>query len=63
MQYWVESRKRGFAQGITHSFSRLGNALTPFLIVGLMAAVGWRGSLSSSDSRFRLGRGVVLVFP
>jgi len=44
MQYWVESRKRGFAQGITHSFSRLGNALTPFLIVGLMAAVTWRGS-------------------
>jgi MFS family permease len=44
MQYWVESRKRGFAQGITHSFSRLGNALTPFLIVGLMATVTWRGS-------------------
>jgi len=44
MQHWVESRKRGFAQGITHSFSRLGNALTPFLIVGLMALVTWRGS-------------------
>ena len=44
MQYWVESSKRGFAQGITHSFSRLGNALTPFLIVGLMALVTWRGS-------------------
>ena len=29
MQYWVETRKRGFAQGITHAFSRLGNALTP----------------------------------
>lgn len=44
MQYWVESRKRGFAQGITHAFSRLGNALTPGLIVGLMAVVTWRGS-------------------
>lgn len=44
MQYWVESRKRGFAQGITHAFSRLGNALTPALIVGLMAVVTWRGS-------------------
>ena len=33
MQHWVESRKRGFAQGITHAFSRLGNALTPGLIV------------------------------
>jgi MFS family permease len=44
MQYWVESRKRGFAQGITHAFSRLGNALTPALIVWLMAAITWRGS-------------------
>lgn len=44
MQYWVESRKRGFAQGITHAFSRLGNALTPALIVSLMALVTWRGS-------------------
>ena len=44
MQFWVESRKRGFAQGITHAFSRLGNALTPALIVWLMALVTWRGS-------------------
>src|SRR5437867_11918208 len=44
MQYWVETRKRGFAQGITHAFSRLGNALTPGLIVALMAWVTWRGS-------------------
>jgi MFS family permease len=44
MQYWVESRKRGFAQGITHAFSRLGNALTPILVVWLMALVTWRGS-------------------
>jgi MFS family permease len=44
MQHWVETRKRGYAQGITHAFSRLGNALTPALIVGLMAAVTWRGS-------------------
>src|ERR1051326_5349120 len=29
MQYWVDPRGRGFAQGITHAFSRLGNALTP----------------------------------
>jgi MFS family permease len=44
MQYWVETRKRGFAQGITHAFSRLGNALTPALVVWLMALVTWRGS-------------------
>jgi MFS family permease len=44
MQHWVESKKRGYAQGITHAFSRLGNALTPALIVTLMALVTWRGS-------------------
>ena len=44
MQHWVEMRKRGFAQGITHAFSRLGNALTPVMTVALMAAFTWRGS-------------------
>ena len=32
MQHWVEAKKRGFAQGITHAFARLGNAATPLLI-------------------------------
>ena len=44
MQHWVETRKRGFAQGITHAFSRLGNALTPVMTVALMVAFTWRGS-------------------
>ena len=44
MQYWVEPRKRGFAQGITHALSRLGNALTPVMTVALMAAFTWRGA-------------------
>jgi MFS family permease len=44
MQHWVETRKRGFAQGITHAFSRLGNALTPVMTVALMATFTWRGS-------------------
>ncbi len=44
MQHWVESRKRGFAQGITHSFARLGNAATPLLVAYLMSMVEWRGS-------------------
>jgi MFS family permease len=44
MQHWVEPRKRGFAQGFTHAFSRLGNALTPIATVALMSVVGWRGS-------------------
>ena len=29
MVIWLPARKRAFAQGITHSFSRLGNAITP----------------------------------
>src|SRR5215469_11185599 len=50
MQHWVEKSKRGFAQGVTHSFSRLGNALTPVMTVGIMSLaasyglVGWRWS-------------------
>jgi cyanate permease len=36
---------RGFGQGITHSFARLGNAVTPPLVVALIAYWGWRGSL------------------
>ena len=44
MQNWTPLGRRGFAQGITHAFSRLGNALTPALVVWLMALVTWRGS-------------------
>ena len=32
MQYWTPASKRGFAQGLTHAFARLGNAITPPLI-------------------------------
>lgn len=41
---WMPADKRGFAQGITHSFARLGNALTPPLIAVLIVSVSWRGS-------------------
>src|ERR1700761_2973276 len=44
MQNWTAKGKRGFAQGLTHSCSRLGNAITPPLIAALMAAWTWRGS-------------------
>jgi len=44
MSDWTPEGKRGFAQGITHSSARLGNALTPPLIAWLMAVVTWRGS-------------------
>jgi sugar phosphate permease len=44
MSWWTEARKRGFAQGITHASARLGNAVTPPLVVWLMTIVTWRGS-------------------
>jgi sugar phosphate permease len=44
MASWFSAERRGFAQGITHACARLGNALTPPLVVMLMAATSWRGS-------------------
>lgn len=44
MQYWTAPGRRGFAQGITHAFARLGNSITPLLVAALIAAVTWRGS-------------------
>ena len=44
MQYWTPASRRGFAQGLTHAFARLGNAATPPLIAALMAWLTWRGS-------------------
>ena len=39
---WMLPAERGFAQGITHAGSRLGAALTPPLVVLLIAHFGWR---------------------
>jgi len=44
MSYWVSKERRGFAQGITHAFSRLGNSLTPWLVALLILNISWRGS-------------------
>ena len=44
MASWFSPEKRGFAQGFTHAFARLGNAITPPLVVALMTATSWRGS-------------------
>jgi MFS family permease len=44
MATWLPPARWGFAQGITHAAARLGNALTPPLLVGLMALVSWRGA-------------------
>jgi MFS family permease len=44
LSVWIPRARWGFAQGVTHSASRLGNALAPPLIAGLMAYTSWRGS-------------------
>jgi MFS family permease len=44
MASWTSAKDWGFAQGITHAFARIGNAVTPPLIVALIAVVSWRGS-------------------
>ncbi len=44
MSSWTPVGSWGFAQGITHAFSRVGNALTPALVAGLLAFVSWRVS-------------------
>jgi MFS transporter, ACS family, glucarate transporter len=44
MSRWVAKDKRGFAQGVTHAASRIGNAVAPAVIVVVMAHWGWRQS-------------------
>ncbi len=44
MARWVPRGQWGFAQGVTHAFARLGNALTPPLIAGLIALASWRAA-------------------
>ena len=44
MQAWTAPGRRGFAQGITHAFARLGNAMTPPIVAWLIGLVTWRGS-------------------
>jgi MFS transporter, ACS family, glucarate transporter len=39
---WMLPAERGFAQGITHAGSRLGGALTPVIVVFLIARYDWR---------------------
>jgi MFS family permease len=44
MQSWTKPSRRGFAQGITHSFARFGNAATPPIVAALTVWLTWRGS-------------------
>jgi MFS family permease len=39
---WTPVDRRGFVQGVTHSFSRLGNALTPPIVAFLTLTFSWR---------------------
>ena len=42
MSTWIPVRAWGFAQGITHSFGRIGNAVTPPLMAALLLFGSWR---------------------
>ena len=44
MSDWLPEGKWGFGQGITHSSSRLANALTPPIVASLILMVTWRGA-------------------
>jgi MFS family permease len=44
MSTWIPVPDWGFAQGITHSFGRIGNAVTPPLMAALLLFVSWRRS-------------------
>jgi sugar phosphate permease len=41
---WMLPTERGFAQGTTHAGSRLGGAITPALVVLIIARWGWRAA-------------------
>ena len=42
MQLWLTREERGFAQGLTHAFARVGAAIIPPICVAIMVTWGWR---------------------
>ncbi|GAA1974412.1 MFS transporter [Amycolatopsis minnesotensis] len=44
MSRWLPADQRGFGQGITHAFARLGNAVAPLAVAGLIALFDWRAA-------------------
>ena len=50
MSTWTPAGRWGFAQGITHSYAHIGNALTPPLMIALFAFITWRGSFVVTGS-------------
>ena len=43
---WLPPARWSFAQGLTHAFSRVANAVTAPLVAGLMVVSGWRGAFA-----------------
>lgn len=44
MSSWTPAGKWAFAQGLTHAFGRIGNALAPALMAAILAFASWRSS-------------------
>lgn len=44
MSAWTPKSGWGFAQGITHTFSRVGNAATSLIVAGLITMFAWRAA-------------------
>ncbi len=42
MAKWLPTDRRAFGQGITHAFARIGNAIAPLVVAGLIAVYNWR---------------------
>jgi sugar phosphate permease len=45
MAAWTPKGQWGFAQGITHTFSRVGSAAASLIVAGLIAMFAWRAAL------------------
>lgn len=44
MGRWLPADQRGFGQGITHAFARLGNAVAPLAVAAIIGVFDWRAS-------------------
>ncbi|MDA3625673.1 MFS transporter [Saccharopolyspora sp. WRP15-2] len=44
MTKWLPPHRRAYGQGITHAFSRIGNAIAPTVVASIIAVLHWRAS-------------------
>jgi MFS family permease len=42
MSSWLPGDRRGYGQGVVHSAARIGAAIAPLVMAGLITTVGWR---------------------